>query len=255
MTLLRFRCVCVALLFAVGAALVPAAPVPVQRPRWDPIEVGGLRLTFTPVGKTVFSEKKGEHGIYALLTLTNRTDKEQVSEVLGTSGLPRQPCRYLSFIVWFPDGTVEQGTGASVCWPGGHEEDIPCRLAPGGSTQVQLSLSGPVRRAGRIFRLRKHDWKFCLTAVSEKYGLQSKTVSYNGCPMPPPSYRPLDHTENGPVTRARREAERQEALRKAAELRKKYGDVPIDPTTGEPGGRLEDNEHVPDGKARPARKK
>ena len=41
-------------------------------------------------------------------------------------------------------------------------------------------------------------------------GVQSNTVAYNGCPLPPASYRPVAKSRNSPA--ARRERARQQEL-------------------------------------------
>lgn len=63
---------------------------------------------------------------------------------------------------------------------------------------------------------KKNKGQFCLTAVAAELKLQSNTLTYNGCPMPPAKYVPWTLSRNTPEkVRARKEeARRREEMAK-----------------------------------------
>ena len=200
-------------------SLLFAAPLPKPKPSKGPpvLVADNLRLELTPV--------KSPSPVLDLSYLRVRTTLHNLSD-RQRADLPifsvLDPCKYhanvdsarlcVELIVWFPDGR------AAYLWLEGSGSKFERQtVAPRASASAILrgyKLGGFLDADAGVMKRNRNC--FCVIAVDVERRLQSNTLSYNGCPLPPSSFNPFHYCRETPEGIAHYKAE-EERARKAAE--------------------------------------
>jgi hypothetical protein len=191
-----------------------AAPLPKPRPSKGPpvLVADNLRLELTPVGQT---DPVGRpRDLLVRTTLHNLSNRQRDDLSIFQVSDPEEAHREwdsarlcVDLIIWFPDGR------ATYLW------------LYGSGTKFERQTVAPHASASAFMRgcklgalvdddvESKNGNRFCVIAVDGKRRLQSNTVSYNGCPLPPSTFDPFRYCPGTPegdahyeeVSRQRRE--------------------------------------------------
>ncbi|MBY0227809.1 MAG: hypothetical protein K2W96_00875 [Gemmataceae bacterium] len=177
-----------------------AAPLPVRLAGGELIEANDLRLEIRSSlsSDNVDRDDLVNNRLLVRLSLVNLSKNIRQVDQLKCHGNRIDRCWGLTYFAWFPDGNaleitprIEDGT---IPRKAGKPQPL---LLPGEGYSTGEHNAG----RGLLFKhaydqFKKHKGKFCLTAVVAELGVQSNTIPYNGCPMPPEKYVPWKLSKN-----------------------------------------------------------
>jgi len=207
-TTIRMLVVIGVLKYSATSELARAVPAPPAG--YALIEADGLRLEIQSRGKMVLGPAGKREELDVTLILINNTKEIRSVKQLIADGNRLHVAYGLTYICWFPDGTVlelEPSFAAySDPWSGSFTRAKPLALPAEG---YALGVFNFINTLNKKFYdpYDKNKGRFCLTAVVGDLKLQSNTIRYNDCPDPPPEYVPVKHSRFTPEARAKAEAE------------------------------------------------
>jgi hypothetical protein len=220
-----------------------AAPLPADKGIFAPKDAKGIALrirSHSTDGKVFFSpDERCLPGWTINLSLTNNSDIEIPLKKTYARNQKLSTCSQLEFVCWFPDHSVTHFR-LNDSQPSDHPRRV--LLLPKHSTigdtyryccdfsSVQklneYRLRGDYRHAQELFRDNKG--RFCMTALLNVNGtyIQSNTLRFNGCPLPPRDFDPMDaspYTPRGAILQEERMQKRnREAERAMREAEARY---------------------------------
>jgi hypothetical protein len=201
-----------------------AAPLPKPRPSKGPpvLVADNLRLELAPVNSPW--PVNHPRSIQVRTTLHNLADRPRhdlpIFKVLDHSEYHTRTDGIhmgVTLVVWFPDGS------AGFLWVHGSGTKFEqIELAP-------LDSITAIKRGDKLDGfldddvVKKNNRRFCVIAVDGKRRLQSNTISYNGCPLPPSTFDPFRYCPGTPEGDAHYE--------KVSERRRLEAEPAVDLTT------------------------
>lgn len=195
----------------------------------DPVQVDGLKLEIGIHKEPGFDQSGGIDSLHVTLLLLNLTKEHRCLDDVQAFGNRLDYCGDVLYAVRFADGTIWSFRKYHRFPPrilNNLLERKPLTIPAHGCTFGTMDLRGSLtdNRFTVSFHesFKRNKGKFALTALVMKMGLQSNTLLFNDCPVPPAKYVPLTAARefwNDFGAKARAEEEELEERRLAIEQR------------------------------------
>jgi hypothetical protein len=191
---------------SVAVFLLPDSGVgaPVPKGGGQLIESENLRLEIRSPWGTTGDQRVNltKESLIVGVYLVNRSKDHRVLPELIAQGNRIDRSHGVTYFFWFPDGTtVEVVPSLPGLVPIGVSEGggkKPLLLPGEGFSSGEFDFNNSFSGTGVQDLVKKHKGQFCLTAVVAELRLQSNTLSYNGCKLPPVKYVPWKLSRNTP---------------------------------------------------------